>query len=273
MTSDESHETGGMDGTPLPEMRETVPGATEAWRQELAEVKELARSLMATVQEVRAQNARNEMVRSAMDDVRADVRAASQAMLLSPAAPSAARAAAVSVVEDRRDKCPPCDCVADGCCCFDIIISQVRAAKPQIELADAGEIGPAINALEVQMYFTVDGTGFLWPGLSTTMELRADGTPGGPGPWVVIDRAVKRVCFPKGTTVTHHLRVEAREHDEGIERPLFMKDELGEAMGSITLNCCMDRVFPPMPIDVSLIHGGEGRGMLQVAFYARRVCC
>jgi len=65
------------------------------------------------------------------------------------------------------------------------MISQVRAAKPQIELPDLGDVPAAINALEVQIYFTVDRIGYLWPGLATTMDLRADGAPGGPGPWVV----------------------------------------------------------------------------------------
>lgn len=241
----------------------------DSLQAELSEIRELARSLMAAVHEVRAQNARSDMVRSAIQEVRSDVRAASQAMLLSQPVAAATTPGTV----ERHGKCPPCDCVADGCCCFDIIVSQVRAAKPQIEPADVGDIGPFINALEVQIYFTVDGTGFLWPGLASTMDLRADGLPGGPGPWVVIERAVKRVCLPKGTSVTKQFRVEVREHDEGLERPIGMKDELGEALGSITLDCCADRVYPSMPVDVSLVHGGEGRGMVQVAFYAQRVCC
>lgn len=267
--SDDPNGAAEGEGSPSPAAETSGDAQSEALQQELAEIRDLARSLMAAVHEVRAQNARSEMVRSAIQEVRADVRAASQAMLL--AQPAAAPYQGTPV--ERQGKCPPCDCVDSGCCCFDIMVSQVRAAKPQIEPADAGEVGPLINALEVQMYFTVDGTGYLWPGLATTMDLRADGLPGGPGPWVVIERAVKRVCLPKGTSVTKQLRVEVREHDEGVERPIGMKDELGEALGSITLDCCMDRVFPAMPIDVPLVHGGEGRGMVQVAFYAQRVCC
>jgi len=245
-----------------------------ALRQELTEVRELARSLLSAVQDVTAQGARNEVLRSAIQDVKADVRAATQAVAMAPASAAGRVAAYVDPTgAEHAGKCGPCACVDDGCCCFDIKISQVRAAKPQIEPADAGDLPGVINALEVQMYFTVDGTGFLWPGLATTMDLRADGLPGGPGPWVVIERTVKRVCFPRGTTVVYQLRVEAREHDEGIERLVGMKDELGEALGSITLDCCVEKVFPPMPIEVYLMHGGEGRGMLQVAFYAERACC
>lgn len=274
MTNPDSHDpndTASIDGSPFPGSTETRASSGETLQEELSEIRELARSLMAAVHEVRAQNARSDMVRSAIQEVRADVRAASQAMLLAQPPAPAAVSAAHGV--ERTGKCPPCDCVDDTCCCFDIVISQVRAAKPQIEPADAGDIGPFINALEVQMYFTVDGTGFLWPGLASTMDLRADGLPGGPGPWVVIERPVKRICLPRGTSVTKQLRVEVREHDEGVERPIGLKDELGEALGSITLDCCVDRIFPPMPVDISLVHGGEGRGMIQVAFYAQRVCC
>lgn len=254
------------------------------FQEQLDEMRDLVRTLVSTVQEARAQTARTEMVREALQDVKADVRAASHAMMMAPAATGASYAGpasgygapAVDYANPngvREGKCGPCQCVDDGCCCFDIKIAKVRAAKPQIEPADMGDIPGLINALEVQMYFTVDGTGFLWPGLATTMDLRADGAPGGPGPWVCIERTVKRICFPKGTTVTAQLLCEAREHDEGLERPIGMKDELGEGLGSITLDCCIDKIFPPMPVEIYLQHGGEGRGMLQVAFYAERVCC
>lgn len=234
--------------------------------QQIAELKDLTRSLLNAVQAMHTQSARNAVFQEAI----ADVKFATKAMLVAPSI-------AVSTPNDsrieQRCKSSPCDCVSDGCCCFDIMISQVRAAKPQIEAPDAGDVPGLINALEVQIYFTVDRIGYLWPGLATTMDLRADGAPGGPGPWVVIERAVNRICIPKGTTVVKRLEVECREHDEGVERPLAFKDELGEASGSITLDCCMSEIFPQLPIDVYLNHGGEGRGMIQVAYYAKRVCC
>lgn len=235
---------------------------------ELAEMRNLTESLIAAVQDVQVKNARTEIVRGAMDDVRADVRAASRAMIMSQ--PTAAHPAEVG---QAKRGCGPCGCVDDGCCAFDIKVWQVRAAKPQIEPADMGDIGPLINAMEVQIYFTVEDVGFVWPGLATTMDLRADGLPGGPGPWVVINRTVQRVMIPRGTAVTKQLRVEVREHDEGLERPLGMKDEIGENVSTITLDCCTERVYPPMPLDIYLQYGGEGRGMVQVAFYAERVCC
>ena len=246
--------------------------ATEALRQELSEVRELARSLYAAVQDVKAQSARNELMRSAMQDVKADVRAAQQAALMTPAGAGAAPYVDPHGV-GREGKCGPCECVSDGCCCFDIKIASVRAAKPQIEPADMGDIPGLINALEVQMFFSVNGRGILLPGLGSTFDLRCDGAPGGPGAHLTVERVVDRVCFTRGTTVSPVLKVQVREEDAGLERPIGMKDEIGEGEGMITLDCCMDKIYPPMPIEVYLIHGGEGRGMVQVFFYAERVCC
>lgn len=246
----------------------------ELLRQELSEVRELARSLSAAVQEVRSQSARNETLRSALQDVKSDVRAAQQAALMAPPMAAAAAPYVDPHGGQREGKCGPCECVSDGCCCFDIKIWQVRAAKPQVEPADMGDTGPFINPLEVQMYFTVDDIGFLWPGLGSTIDLRVEGLPTpGPGAWLVVGRAVNRICLPKGTTKTAVLRAWCREHDEGIERPIGMKDEIGEGMGMITLDCCMEKIYPPMPIEISLDQGGKGGGMVQVAFYAERVCC
>jgi hypothetical protein len=247
--------------------------SNEALKQELSEVRELARSLFSAVQEVRSQSARNEILRNAIQDVKSDVRAAQQAAVLAPAGSPAAPYADPHGA--REGKCGPCECVSDGCCCFDIKISQVRVAKPQmpLEVGDMGDVPFLKNALEIRLYFTIDGTGFLWPGLPTSMEMRADGAPGGPGPWICINRTVKRVCFPRGTNPTFVLEVEGQEVDEGVGEAALGKDEYGEGEGSITLDCCVEKIFPSMPIEVYLQHGGEGRGMVQVAFVAERVCC
>lgn len=245
-------------------------------QDQLDEMRDLVRTLVSSVQEARAQTARTDMVREALNEVRADVRAASQAMMMAPPAGAPAYAAAHDQAYPhggREGRCGPCECVDEGCCCFDIMISWVRATKPQIEPADMGDIGPLINAMEMQFYFTVGGTGFLWPGLGSTMDLRADGLPGGPGLRVAIERPVKRICFPKGTVINVELETDCAEFDAGAERPLGMKDEYGHGSGMITLDCCMERIYPAQPIDINLIYGGEGRGMVQVGFYAQRVCC
>ncbi|MCW3836833.1 hypothetical protein ACFQ1E_11850 [Sphingomonas canadensis] len=247
----------------------------ESLRGELAEVRELARTLMAAVQDMRAQAARNELVRGAIEDVRADVRAASHAMLMTPAPVTAAEPRTAPGTPAAPGKgCGSCGCVSSDCCCFDIKVWQVRALKPQMvtEPGDIGDIPLLVNALEMQMYFTVDNIGVLIPGLGSTIDLRADGIPGGPGPWVVLDRVIQRVCIPRGSVVTKTIMCQAYEADEGAES-VQGKGEFGEAMGSITLDCCMERIYPPVPVDIALNMGGEGRGIVQAAFYAERVCC
>jgi hypothetical protein len=246
-------------------------------REELAEVKELARTLMGTVQEARAQAARVDSVRGALEDVKADVRAASQAMMMGMAQPPvvAAHGGPVPYVEGRREQCGPCDCVSTGCCCFDIKIWQVRATQPQLEPLDLGEVGPLSFPLEVQFYFTIDGLGFMWPGFASYAGLKVHRLPfAKPGPWSDVCRTVGRVCLPKGTIVTKQVEGWARESDEGIERLLLgFKDEVGVASGSITLDCCMQKIYPPQTIVIDLNQLGNGGGQVEVSFYAERVCC
>lgn len=259
----------GTQTTPLPP--ETAV-SSDPLKQDLAEVRELARSLFSAVQEIKLQNARNETLRAAIQDVQAEVRAASQVVLAPPAMASPSHVDPRGV--EHAGKCGPCECVSAGCCAFDIKVWQVRAAKPQIEPADIGDIpGPTINALECQIYVTVDDMGVLIPGLSSCLDLRADAIPGGPGPWVVQNRVIQRVYIPKGATITKKIKCEVLESDERATELPFFKAELGEADGMITLECCMAEIFAPMPIDVYLLHGGEGKGMVQVAVKADRVCC
>lgn len=239
--------------------------------QQIAELKELTRSLMVSVQAMQAQSARN----AVFEDVVADVKAATRAMLIAPV-----KNAASDPSQGKRDCCggdSPCGCTSDDCCCFEIVLSKIRGSKPQIEPPDIGDIPvpPTINAMEVQIYITAGdpAAGFVLPGLASTLELRTNGLPGGPGPWLCVERVINKVCLKKGSTMSVPIYVEVREHDEGVERPVAFKDEIGEATDSILLDCCMAKIYPPLPIDVNLSHGGEGGGQVQVAYYARRVCC
>lgn len=250
-----------------------TPIADVSQNQQIAELKELTRSLMVSVQAMQAQSARN----AVFEDVVADVKAATRAMLVAPV-----KNAANDPSQGKRDCCggdSSCGCVSDDCCCFEIVLSKVRGAKPQNELPDIGDVAipppPTINAMEVQIYITAGdpAAGFVLPGLASTLDLRTDGILGGPGPWVSIERVVNRVYAKKGTPLSVPVYVEVREHDEGVERPVAFKDEIGEATDWIILDCCMPKIYPPMPIGVNLIHGGEGGGMVEVAYYARRVCC
>lgn len=244
----------------------------EAMAGQIADLRSQVASLMLAVQVSRQQDAHTSATQNAIADIKSDLNLTKALLANPPAVAYGAVASAPARYENAKD-CG-CECTAPGCCCFEIRLAKIRAAKPQIEPHDAGDVPLLINALEVQFYITVGGIGFLFPGIGSTMDLRASGLPGGPGPWVVIERMINRVCLPRGTTMTYDVEVEVREHDEGaVERPVAFKDELGEGRGSITLDCCMANIYPPTPIDVPLIHGGEGGGLVQFAFYARRVCC
>ena len=232
--------------------------------EQITQLRDMVGNLTDAVTAMQARNAQ----KAAFDDTVAELKQTARAIATAPVG----MAAAVPGVRDHGGDCG-CDCVSPGCCAFEIVLSRVRAAKPQIELADMGDIPGLINALEVQIYVTVDNVGFLFPGLATTMDLRADGAPGGPGPWVVIERTINRVHVPRTGTTNFEVFAQVREHDEGVERPIGLKDEVGEGTGWIALDCCTSKIYPATPIDVYLQHGGEGRGMVQLAFYARRVCC
>jgi hypothetical protein len=99
--------------------------------------------------------------------------------------------------------------------------------------------------------------------------------PPGPGPWVVIERVVNRVHLKKGTTQIVDLYVEVEEDDSRAteQASLAGKNEYGETTGTIAVNCCMQEIYPAMPLDVDLRYGGEGRGAVQLVVCARRVCC
>lgn len=229
---------------------------------QINELKELTKTLMQTVQVMQVQSFKNNKV----EDSIADLKATTRALMTNPSGN-------LPKGESQHNDCG-CNnnCIDNDCCCFEIVLSKVRAAKPQMEPADSGDAGPFINALEAQIYATNNNIGFLWPGLATTMDLRAEGLPNpGPGSWVVIERVINRVYVKKGSTLTEEVSIELREHDEGVERPVGMKDEIGVGTGLITLDCCMQKIYPQMPIDVPLDYGGMGKGMVQVAFYARKV--
>jgi hypothetical protein len=93
---------------------------------------------------------------------------------------------------------------------------------------------------------------------------------------MAIGAVVGRVNVRKGTTETVTFEIQGAEIDEGAERVLGFKDEHGAATGSITLDCCSAKIYPPMPTDLSFDQGGIGGGQpgaISLAFFARRVCC
>ena len=147
-----------------------------------------------------------------------------------------------------------------------------------MEPADSGEIVGLHNNLEVVIFASVGGRGIIVPSLSSTMDLSVGSIAlgGKPGPWVPVDRVIDRICLKKGTTQSVLVDFEAGEIDKGVERPAGLKDEYGQASGTIVLDCCVSKIYPAMPTDLSFEFVGTGGGvpgMISMAFYARRVCC
>lgn len=237
---------------------------------QMSELKELTRTLMGAVQAMQSQSVRDTVFQDAI----ADVKSAARTMLTAPVASAYVTATTATGARDDCRDCG-CDCVNSGCCEFEIVLDKVRAIQRQNEPADTGDIGPFINALEVRLFASIDGVGVLIPSLSTTMHLRMP-HGGGPGLWIPLDRVIGRISVKKSSSRTVNVDFQGSEIDEGLERVIGLKDEHGAATGSITLDCCVPKIYPPMPTDLSFDFGGTGGGKpgaISLAFYARRVCC
>ena len=247
-------------------------------RAELSEVRELARSLMGAVQEARAQAARADSVRGALEDVKADVRAASQAVMAAPYGMATAHSPATGQFENqyRPIGCGPCQCVSSACCAFEIILDKVRVAQAQnlLEFLDAGSIGNLIRqTMEVQVYFKANGVGVVWPSLASLIKMEPFLLPPGPSAWHSASQVANTIYVPKGSTVVVKVEAEVKESDDHglLEHLLQGADDYGQADGTITLDCCMETIYPSGHLDVHL--AGPAGGMIQIAYHAKRVCC
>lgn len=243
----------------------------EQMATQMAELKGLVASLMATVQETRARGAQEAEFHNTIAEIKQVARAI-------PTAAAYATTLQAAAGKDDCDDCG-CGCVDPGCCCYEIVLDRVRAVQPQgvLEAPDAGDVPLLINQLEVRLFASIDNVGVLIPSLSTTMGLRVPSllSGGGPGLWMSLDRVIGRVFVKKGTSRTITVDFQGAEIDEGVEAVLG-KDEYGNASGSITVDCCSAKIYPPAPTDLSFNFGGAGGGnpgAISMAFYARRVCC
>ncbi|MDT4954321.1 MAG: hypothetical protein QOJ02_2459 [Acidobacteriota bacterium] len=172
-----------------------------------------------------------------------------------------------------------CGCTHPGCCCYEIVLERLRGIQPQglLEPADAGAAPAVTNDLEVRLFASIDNIGVLIPSLTTTMQVPVPSVVigGGPGRWLPLGHVIGRVCLPRNTSRTVTVDFQAAEIDEGIET-LAGNPEVGEASGSITLECGCSKIYPPASIDLSFDRGdvgGGAPGAISIAFFARRVCC
>lgn len=256
-----------------------MPAHLEPQMTQIAELTQATHTLRASLEASNAQAAANARFSDALDSLHAAAQAVSVAASASPQ-----RQLAASVFdgeqESSTDGCDdgPCGCVGTNCCQFEIVLDKVRAIQPQLEPADSGDIPGLHNRLEVRIFASIGGIGIVVPSLSTTMDLSVGGVllGGKPGMWVTIGRVIGTVTVRKGTSRAVDVEFVAGEIDEGVERPLGMKDEYGYSAGTVVLDCCVEKAYPSMPADLSFEHDGTGGGipgMISLAFFARRVCC
>lgn len=260
----------------------TAAAAASASRDEqmagqIAELRSLVESLTQDVHAAQQRAAQSDEFKATL----ADIKDAARTLLVTPAAAPVVAVAPPATAKNECGDCDGCGCVDASCCCFEIVLDKVRAIQPQLEPADMGDVTvpvPTMNELEVRIFASIDNIGILIPSLSTSMNLRIPSflTGGGPGPWLPICQVINTICLKKGTTRTVTVDFQASELDEGLERAVGWKDEHGMASGTITLDCCTSKIYPPTPTDLSFEFGGTGGGIpgaISLAFFARRVCC
>ncbi len=235
--------------------------------QQIATLKEL----MQSVQAMKAQSIRDAMFKDAI----ADFKAVAKSLLA--ATPEKAAVNPSSSKRDCSDESGNCGCIKDDCCCFEIVFEKMRATAHQIEIPDGGSIPLAANAMEIQVFVEANGSGILFPSMSSYVDLHIEnimlGT--GPGPWVKVNQPINRVYVKKGTTVRCRYSCQVRESDARLTEQVALagQDEFGEADGWLDLNCCMPIIYPDITTEVSLNYIGNGGSRVQIVVLARRVCC
>lgn len=236
---------------------EAVPDADA----QMAELRELARSLMSAVQAMQIQNTRGLELRAAIDDVKA----ATRAMLVAPA-----RITDSTVdIEDGCTGCGPCECISDRCCLFDIVMTHVRVIDMQFEPGDTnlGLIGP----MEVRMFASINGIGAVIPNMFSTLSLSK--LINKPGVWCQVNQSIGRIEACKGQPKTITISVDAVEVEEGlVEQAVLLRDEYGTASVGIVMDCCCS-VPSTVSVEINLTGGGQGGGAIEAKFSATRICC
>lgn len=227
---------------------------------DLAELKELARSLILTAQALQAQSARGAVLRDVIEDVRMATRAI-------VTAPTLATPSVPPVTWPNAEPCgdAPCECTSPNCCCFDIVMTHVRVVDMQIEVVDSN-ITPFFN-MEVQMFASIDGIGTVIPSMFGYLSLHK--LLNKPGVWSQVQRTIGTVCVPKKNPKTILITVDAVEVEQG--EPTAGRDEYGTASSSMTLECCCS-TQQTISFEVDFTGGGQGGGTIEVKFAAVRKC-
>jgi hypothetical protein len=253
-------ETSKSEATNSSSLAESVPASpsTEAHEQQIAELRELTRSLMVSVQAMQGQNARN----LELQDAIGDVKAATRAMLVAPAI-SSGYAGGHPAEQDCG--CSECDCISERCCAFDIVMTHVRVVDMQIEPLDSNAFD-----MEVRMFASINGIGTEIPDHFGHLTLHK--LINKPGVWSQVNRTINTVYVCKGEPKTFTITLDVLEIEEGIaEQVSALRDEYGTASQTMTLDCCCSTA-PILSFEVHLTGGGQGGGTIEGKFTAVKKC-
>lgn len=255
-----NEETSKAAAADSPSLGESVPPSptTEVHNQQIAELRELTRSLIVSVQSMQAQNARN----LELQDAIGDVKAATRAMLVAPAG---APAYAGGHPAEGGCGCSECDCISERCCAFDVVMTHVRVVDMQIEALDSNAFD-----MEVRMFASIDGIGTVIPDHFGHLTLHK--LVNKPGVWSQVNRKINTVYVCKGTPKTFTITLDVLEIEEGVaEQVSALRDEYGTASQTMTLDCCCGTA-PVISFEVHLTGGGQGGGIIEGKFTAVKKC-
>ncbi len=229
--------------------------------QQIMELKQVAHTLIQSVQAVQTQAARN----AKFDDTMADLKATARAMMVSPALP---QLYAHPTVEKCGCKEESQGCVSNDCCCFDIVMTHVRVLAMQPLELDDSNANPW-GEMEVKMFAYLDGgIGAVIPSMFSNLTLRK--LIQHPGLKVSVNRVIGNVCLTKGKSKIITIGVDAIEDDAGlIERATGGRDEEGSNSVTMSLDCCCTSPITAT-MDIFFTSGGQGGGAIEVGFTAVR---
>ena len=259
-----SHETREPTSSSPEPLRSPAPSGGSDMDRQLAALRELLQA----AREVQAQSARDALIEETLNEIRATAEAA----LVPRASVERTREHEARYPREHSGRdcgCSPCECVSEGCCCFDIIMTNVRVVQMQIEPADSN-VNP-LGEMEIRMFASIDEPPFLGaviPDLFSYITIHK--LLFEEGVWQAVNRVIGRKCISKRTPVTVPLRVHAVEVEH--QEPLAMRDEYGTATGSLTLDCCCTTITPTTTFELSFTGGGQGQGKIACQFIAQRVC-
>ncbi len=238
---------------------------------QLAELRELTRSLMSAVQTMQTQSARGFELREAIGDVKA----ATRSMLAAPIglpypSPTDGRKQDCNCGEGTNCGCGPCECVASSCCTFKIEMSELRITQMQTPLEFVDAAANPFAEMEMRLFPSINGIGPVIPNMYSTLPFRKPLLK--PGHWYPINRYVGTVTVCKGTPKKVDLNLAAVEVDDGGVEATAARDEYGTANFSMVLDCCSSQPTTAT-VEVHLDYGGLGGGTFEARFVATRECC